>query len=57
MGQKFQCLQCDAQFTQKGNLDTHQKSVHMGQTFQCQECDYKATQKGSLVRHEKTVHK
>ena len=56
MGQKFECPECEYQFTQKGNLATHTKSVHMGQKFQCPECEYQATWKGSLVRHQKSLH-
>ena len=56
MGQKFQCLECEYQATQKSHLVTHQKSVHMGQKFQCPDCEYKATEKGSLKKHEQSVH-
>ena len=57
MGQKFKCRECDYQATQKGNLASHHKSVHMGQKFQCPECDHQFTRKDSLVRHKKSVHK
>ena len=40
---------CDYQVTQKGNLKTHQVSIH-----QCDECDYQATEKGSLKLHKKS---
>ena len=37
MGKKFQCPECEYQFTQKSNLDTQQNSVHMGQKYECPE--------------------
>ena len=56
MGQTIQCPDCEYQATQKANLYTHHKSVHMGRKFQCRECEYQATQKVHLVRHHKSVH-
>ena len=32
--QKIPCQQCEYKATQKGNLQTHIKSVHEGQKFQ-----------------------
>ena len=57
MGQNFPCSDCDNHFTQKANLLTHQKSVHMGQKFKCPDCDNQFTQKIGLDRHKKAVHK
>ena len=57
MGHELKCPDCDHQATQKCNLITDQKSVHMGLKFQCPECEYQATQKGSLITHQKRKHK
>ena len=56
MGQKFQCPECEFNATTKGDVASHQKSVHMGPKFQCPECEYNASTKGSLVAHQKSVH-
>ena len=53
---KYPCNQCPSNFTRKGNLKTHMKSVHEGVKHKCNLCQYKATQKGNLKRHMKSVH-
>ena len=51
-----QCCHCEYKTAQKGNLQTHIKSIHEGQKFQCPHCEYKATQKTNLQRQIKSVH-
>ena len=42
---------------EKGNLQTHIKSVHHeGQRFPCPNCDFRATRKSHLLRHINSVH-
>ena len=52
----YKCNECDYKATQKGNLKTHQNSVHGGITYKCKECDYQATKKGNFKKHEKSIH-
>ena len=53
---KITCDKCFRQFSHKGNLVTHQRSVHGKETFPCNKCDHQATQKTSLMRHIESVH-
>ena len=53
----MQCNECCYQATNKGNLKTHQDSIHKGIRYKCKECDYQATDKGSLKTHQDFLHK
>ena len=56
MNDKFLCPHCEYKVTQKGNLQTHIKSVHEGQKFLCRQCGSKFTQKGHLQNHINSVN-
>ena len=54
---KHQCLFCNAIFSQKGHLKTHEDSIHKNIKFDCQDCGKQFTHKVSLTRHINNVHK
>ena len=56
-GQKFQCQECDIEFTRKSSLAIHLKSVHTGQKVQHPESDYETTRKNIVAIHQKSVHR
>ena len=41
-------------FTQKGGLQTHERSLTGEKPYQCKTCDKWFTQKGNLPRHERS---
>ena len=49
----FQCSQCSANFTLKGNLTRHIQSIHEGiKPFKCEICDRTFSQKSNLNNHK-----
>ena len=52
---KIQCLICNAIFSTKGHLKTHEDSLHKNIKLDRQDCGKQYTQKGHLTRH--IVHK
>jgi len=50
------CPKCDKQFTHRGTLNRHIRSIHDGITYPCDQCDHKATTKGSLKQHIISQH-
>ena len=54
---KFKCDICDANFQQKGTLNTHVKTIHEGKKkFKCDICSSKFGQKGNLNKHVAIAH-
>ena len=48
----FKCDLCDANYSQKLNLDSHFRSVHEGKrSFKCDICNASFAQKGNLKSH------
>jgi len=52
----FPCEQCEKQFTHRGGLNLHIRSVHEGVRYQCEICDHKSTTKGDLKVHVQSIH-
>jgi len=52
----FPCEQCEKQFSHRGGLHLHIKSVHEGVRHPCELCEYKATTKGGLKVHVQAIH-
>merc|ERR1712025_991660 len=44
---KFNCDQCQSNFTTEAHLERHIQSKHEGVKYACTQCDYQATQKNS----------
>ena len=57
IGERFQCDQCDKDFTQKVSLSIHLRT-HDGtaKRFSCQICDQQFTRKSSLKTHTLEIH-
>ena len=53
---KFNCDQCQSNFTTEGHLDRHMQSKHEGVKYPCNQCDYQATQKIHLKLHIQRKH-
>ena len=53
---QFHCQKCNKNFSDKNNLNKHNKSSHEGVKYHCTKCTYMATQKGTLQKHEAAVH-
>ncbi len=55
---KFDCLQCDKQFSQKSNLKTHIQSKHENlRRYECYLCEFSSKQNKTLKAHFKRLHK
>ena len=53
----FRCDLCDANYSQKSNLDSHFRSVHEGKRpFKCDICNASFAQKEKLKSHILSVH-
>ena len=52
-----QCLICNAIFSRKGYLKTHEDSIHKNIKFHCQDCGKQYKEKGTLTKHINNVHK
>jgi len=50
------CERCEKQFTHRGALNLHIRSVHEGVVHPCEQCDHKASTKGSLKVHIQSIH-
>ena len=50
------CLFCNASFSTKSHLKTHEDSIHKRIKFDCQECGKQFKQKGALTKHINTIH-
>ena len=53
---KYQCKQCEKQFSDPSPLSRHLKSVHEGVTFKCNVCHREFSQKFHLKKHYKSKH-
>ena len=53
---KYQCSQCNSEFTLKGNLTLHMESLHERILYKCSKCDYQTPKKRSLTFHQQSVH-
>ena len=49
-GIKYNCDQCDKEFTHSGTRHQHIKSVHEQKKYPCTLCDYQATQQSHLTK-------
>ena len=55
-GVKYDCDQCEKQYTEKGNLTRHVKSTHNSVKHACDYCQIPFTIKGNLDRHIQKMH-
>ena len=55
-GVKYPCGQCGKQFSQKGTLVRHLRTVHEEAKYPCGQCGKQFSQKGSLDEHQRSVH-
>ena len=56
VGKKFQCKQCEKQFSDPSPLHRHVKSVHEGVVFKCNSCEKDFKQMFTLDSHVKSKH-
>ena len=40
---KVKCESCDKDYSSKGHLNIHFRTVHIGFRYNCETCDYKTT--------------
>ena len=52
----FICKYCDTNFSQKGNLKRHIKSIHEVVNFSCESCEFTTTRKDKLREHINSKH-
>jgi hypothetical protein len=55
----FQCLQCDAKFTRKNNLNIHFRRKHLEADHKrsiCSQCGKRFGRQGDRTRHESSTH-
>jgi uncharacterized Zn-finger protein len=56
-GVRYPCLTCGKEFTQKGNMQKHVRTVHeKRQDFACPLCGKKFGEAGHMKRHREAVH-
>ena len=55
-GKKYQCKQCEKQFSDPSPLHRHVKSVHEGVIFKCNSCEKDFKQMFTLDSHVKSKH-
>ena len=53
---KYPCGQCSQQFSHKGVLDKHQRSVHEGVKYPCGQCGKQFSSKEYVAEHQRSVH-
>ena len=53
---KFDCDQCDKQFSNRDSLTRHIQSVHFNVKFDCDQCDKQFSFRKSLIRHIQSEH-
>ena len=53
---KFQCNQCNQQFTRKDSLIVHIQSIHEGVKYACSQCNQQFSAKGNLTTHIQSIH-
>ena len=53
---RFQCEQCDVNFSRAHSLRGHIRAVHQGQMIMCNQCDHKTTNKTGLKEHLRSKH-
>lgn len=53
---KFNCGQCDKQYSSPQGLYDHTKTIHEGVRYPCDQCDYKARKKSQLKVHVSAMH-
>ena len=54
---EYRCLFCNAIFSGKGSLKTHEDSIHKNIKFDCKDCGKQYKVKGILTKHINIVHK
>ena len=55
-GIKYNCDQCDKEYTDSGQRNDHIKSVHEQKKYPCTLCNYQATTKSDVIKHKESVH-
>ena len=53
---KYDCIQCDKQYTDLSSLTTHIRSKHEGIKYACNQCDKQYTDRSSLRKHIQSAH-
>ena len=56
MGKKYNCHECDKEFSTKYIMIRHIQSAHEGIKFPCSICDLKLCNKQKLIQHLKKIH-
>ena len=53
---KFECHQCDKNYTQNSHLQVHIKSVHEGVRYACKQCEKQYADQSKLKTHIESKH-
>ena len=56
-GKKYQCSECELEFTAMNSVKKHQKAMHEGIKYSCAICGKQLSHPDKVKRHMKTVHK
>ena len=55
-GVKYNCDQCDEEFTEMGNLKRHKLTKHDGIRYDCDQCEARFYDQDTLKKHKLTKH-
>ena len=55
-GVKYNCDQCDAEFSEQGNLKRHKLTKHDGIRYDCNQCEARFYDQNTLKKHQLTKH-
>ena len=55
-GVKYNCDQCDEEFTEQGNLKRHKLTKHEGIRYDCDQCEARFYDQNTLKKHQLTKH-